>query len=139
MEIVRRKSAGIGLACGVLLSVISAQHAVAGPVNVPSADELRNAEWIKAGRSRFVRTCAYCHGQRGEGGKNDPFEEREKWDPVEIFTTISEGRIAGANAMPSWKESFKESEIWELVAYIKSLSKDFPGPITSESPASAGH
>ncbi|MGE3228797.1 MAG: cytochrome c [Hyphomicrobium sp.] len=111
-----------------------AAQAAAAAANAPSPEQLRNASWIADGRLRFVQTCAYCHGTRGEGGKNKPFEERTGWDPHEIFNVISNGRIRGANAMPSWKESFSEREIWQLVAYVKSLSADFAGPIDDKSP-----
>lgn len=101
--------------------------------HVPTSEQLRQAGWIAEGRLRFVQTCAYCHGSRGEGGKNKPFEERTGWDPREIFNVIYNGRIRGANAMPSWKDSFSQEEIWKLVAYIKSLSSDFEGPVDDKS------
>lgn len=88
----------------------------------PSEDDLKNPEWIQAGKTRFVQTCAYCHGTRGEAGKTRSFETRESWDPQVIHDTISNGRVNGPNVMPSWGGSIPDDMIWKIVAYIKSLS-----------------
>mgnify|MGYP002081335383 CR=1 FL=1 len=88
----------------------------------PSAEDLKRDDWIEAGKSRFIKTCAYCHGTKGEAGKTAAFSTRENWDPQIIFDTISEGRTNGSNVMPSWKGSIPDDEIWKMVAYIKSLA-----------------
>lgn len=88
----------------------------------PSDGELASAEWIEQGKTHFVQTCAYCHGQEGEAGKVRPFRTHTDWDPQAIFDTISNGRRKGSNVMPSWKDSIPKEEIWKIVAYIKSLS-----------------
>jgi mono/diheme cytochrome c family protein len=89
--------------------------------NAPSADQLKDANWIAAGRDKFVHTCGYCHGQEGDAGKTRPFRERSDWDPQLIFDTITNGRQRGANVMPAWGGSIPEDEIWKIVAFIKSL------------------
>jgi len=90
--------------------------------SAPTADDLKNPEWIQIGRTRFIQSCAYCHGTRGEAGKTRSFETREEWDPTVIHDTISNGRVNGPNVMPSWKGSIPDDVIWKIVAYIKSLS-----------------
>jgi mono/diheme cytochrome c family protein len=112
-----------------------AEDAPAAQIPPPSADDLRRADWIADGRTRFVSACGYCHGQEGEAGKVRSFKERKNWDPQKIHDTIMNGRIRGANVMPPWGGSIPDDEIWKIVAYIKSLSLDFPGPITSQSNA----
>lgn len=98
----------------------------------PSDDDLRRAEWIAAGRAKFISVCSYCHGSKGDAGKVKSFTERENWDPQTIHDTIANGRTRGANVMPPWGGSIPEEEIWRIVAYIKSVSKDFKGPIGSK-------
>jgi mono/diheme cytochrome c family protein len=44
-----------------------------------------------------------------------------------------DARTRDANVMPPWGDSIPDDEIWRIVAYIKSLSLDFKGPI--EAPA----
>jgi mono/diheme cytochrome c family protein len=34
--------------------------------------------------------------------------------------------------MPAWGETFSDQDVWKIVAYIKSLSADFPGAISVE-------
>ena len=43
--------------------------------------------------------------------------------PNQIFASIAEGR---ANGMPSWKYRLTNKQIWQLVAYVRSLSSLTP-------------
>lgn len=111
---------GAALLMSALLSAPVA--AAPGPGAPPSAEELRNPEWIQAGRERFVKTCAYCHGHEGDAGKHVPFRERLDWDPLQIHDVITHGRQRGANVMPAWQGALDDDEIWRLTAYIRSLA-----------------
>lgn len=109
-------------ACVLGLSSVSLPtQAQSVPKSVPSATQLKDPAWISAGREKFVPTCAYCHGQEGDAGKNKPFRERIDWDAEVVYDTIANGRKRGANVMPAWGEAISEEEIWKIVAYIKSL------------------
>jgi len=44
-------------------------------------------------------------------------------DPQQIFATIAEG---SANGMPAWKYRLTTDQIWQLVAYVRSLSHPLP-------------
>lgn len=99
------------------LPAVQAQEAAA----VPSTEELRNPEWVQAGREKFGQICAYCHGKEGDSGKNRPFRERIDWDPVQIHDVIANGRKRGANVMPAWKGSLSDDDIWRITAFIRSL------------------
>jgi cytochrome c oxidase cbb3-type subunit 3 len=65
--------------------------------------------------------CSGCHGGHAGGGMGPSLR-----DPVwlygdrddQIFDSIAEGRSKG---MPSWGSKIPERQIWELVAYIKSM------------------
>ena len=83
--------------------------------------DLNNTDVIALGKTRFNRSCFYCHGYEGSGGKAATLQRRADLTPELIFTTISNGRIRGSNIMPPWKNTLSEEEIWQLVAYILSL------------------
>lgn len=73
---------------------------------------------IVAGRDRFQSTCAaFCHG-------HEPalFIERDGLEPQYVYNTIRDGG-RGATPMPPWGEVFSPEEIWEIVAYLKSIGK----------------
>ena len=65
--------------------------------------------------------CSGCHFQGG-GGIGPPLMDDE-WiygsDPSQVFNTIVEGR---PNGMPSFKGKLGNQQVWELVAYVRSLS-----------------
>jgi mono/diheme cytochrome c family protein len=92
------------------------------PSSSPSAAQLSDQAWIEEGRVKFVHTCSYCHGEAGDAGKNKPFRDHLNWDVQAIHDTISDGRVDGANIMPSWKGSISDEEIWKIVSYIHSLA-----------------
>jgi cytochrome c oxidase cbb3-type subunit 3 len=65
--------------------------------------------------------CSGCHGGHAGGGMGPSLR-----DPVwlygnrddQIFDTIAHGR---SNGMPAWGSKIPKDQIWELVAYIKSM------------------
>ena len=65
--------------------------------------------------------CVGCHSNGG-GGMGPPLMDDE-WiygsDPAQIYLTIVEGR---PNGMPSFRGRIPDSEVWKLVAYVRSLS-----------------
>lgn len=106
-------------AAGLLLA--GAALAGAPAVAEPSAEDLASPQSIQAGRAKFVSACAYCHGSEGDAGKNRPFRERIDWDATQIYQVIHDGRQRGANVMPAWNGTIPDEQIWQIVAYIKSL------------------
>jgi cytochrome c oxidase cbb3-type subunit III len=65
--------------------------------------------------------CSGCHGGHAGGGMGPSLRDTT-WiygsEDAQIFDSIAEGR---ANGMPSWGSRIPENQIWELVAYIKSM------------------
>jgi cytochrome c oxidase cbb3-type subunit 3 len=65
--------------------------------------------------------CSGCHGGHAGGGMGPSLR-----DPVwiygsrddQIFDSIAQGRGKG---MPAWGTKIPEAQVWELVAYIKSM------------------
>lgn len=86
----------------------------------------RNAYAIAEGKRLFTwYNCYGCHANGG-GGMGPPLMDAQ-WiygsDPENIFATIAEGR---PNGMPSFRGKVPEYQIWQLVAYVQSLSGNVP-------------
>ena len=81
-----------------------------------------NAYAVSEGQRLFnAYNCSGCHANGG-GGMGPPLIDDE-WiygsDPENIYATIVEGR---PNGMPSFRGRIPDSQVWELVAYVRSLS-----------------
>ena len=81
-----------------------------------------NANAIAQGQQLYLQmNCVGCHGHGG-GGMGPPLMDDE-WRYGgridQIATTIAEGR---PNGMPSWRGKLTEDQIWDLAAYVRSLS-----------------
>ncbi len=88
-------------------------------------DEVENPlagkpEAIEAGKKLFTGACAACHGASGEGGRGPKLTERRgrRSGDEQMFQTIQKG-VAGSDMPPF---NLPEENIWELVAYVRSLS-----------------
>jgi cytochrome c oxidase cbb3-type subunit 3 len=82
----------------------------------------RNAFAISEGKRLYNwYNCVGCHSHGG-GGMGPPLMD-DKWiygsDPEQIFSTIVEGR---PNGMPSFRGKIPDYQVWQLVAYVQSLS-----------------
>lgn len=68
--------------------------------------------------------CSGCHAANGAGGMG-PALSNNKWiygsSPANIYLDIVQGR---AHGMPAWGAMLPDRTIWELVAYIKSISNE---------------
>ena len=95
------------------------QHNKAPSVSNP--DE--NNSWMMAEGKRFYEAynCVGCHAHGG-GGMGPPLMD-EKWiyghEPQQVYATIVEGR---PNGMPSFRGKISNDQLWEIVAYVRSLS-----------------
>jgi cytochrome c oxidase cbb3-type subunit 3 len=65
--------------------------------------------------------CSGCHGGHAGGGMGPSLRDKT-WlygdRDDQIFDSIAEGRSKG---MPAWGSKIPSDQIWELVAYIKSM------------------
>ena len=86
--------------------------------------DLKSPSLVQLGRDLFSETCTYCHGENAAGGASGVpgLQGRTDLGAQEIFDTISDGRIRGANIMPAWKESLSQGDRWALTAYILSIA-----------------
>jgi cytochrome c oxidase cbb3-type subunit 3 len=81
-----------------------------------------NAYAISQGKQLFDSfNCSGCHAHGG-GAIGPPLMD-EKWiygaAPANIFASIVEGR---PNGMPSFRGRIPNQQVWQLVAYVRSLS-----------------
>ena len=81
-----------------------------------------NAYAIGTGQRLYNQmNCVGCHFHGGGG--IGPALMDEQWiygsDPAQIFKTIVEGR---PNGMPSFRNKLDNQQVWQLVAYVRSLS-----------------
>jgi cytochrome c oxidase cbb3-type subunit 3 len=81
-----------------------------------------NAYAISEGQRLFGwYNCSGCHSNGG-GGIGPPLM-KDQWiygsEPANIFDTVVKGR---PNGMPAWGGKLPEYQIWQIVAYVRSLN-----------------
>jgi cytochrome c oxidase cbb3-type subunit 3 len=81
-----------------------------------------NAWAVSEGQRLFNQmNCSGCHASGG--GAIGPALMDDEWiygsAPQQIFASIAQGR---PNGMPAWEYALSNQQIWELVAYVRSLS-----------------
>ena len=91
-------------------------------VQDPGNDYEQNAYLMSEGKRLFsAYNCNGCHSLGGGG--MGPALMDEKWiyggAPEQIFETIIGGR---PNGMPSFRDRVPDSQIWQLAAYVRSMS-----------------
>jgi len=73
--------------------------------------------------------CSGCHAN-GAGGIGPPLI-KEAWiyggEPANLYDTIVKGR---PNGMPTWGGRIPEYQIWQIVAYVRSMNRQQPTSAT---------
>lgn len=85
-----------------------------------------NAWAINEGKTLYsAYNCSGCHANGGGG--MGPALMDDKWiygaHPAQIYSTIVEGR---PNGMPSFGGRIPDQQVWQLVAYVQSMSANAP-------------
>jgi cytochrome c oxidase cbb3-type subunit III len=92
------------------------------PVDPHAKEYEGNAYHISQGQ-RYFRwfNCTGCHANGG--GAIGPALIDEEWryggDIQHIYATIVEGR---PNGMPAFRDKIPETQVWEIAAYVRSLT-----------------
>lgn len=89
----------------------------------------RSADSIARGRLLFQKNCAICHGAEGRGdgiaanGLTKRPEDLSRIAPPPIFPdgVVAYRIIHGKRTMPAYGQALSESEIWDLLNFIRSL------------------
>jgi cytochrome c oxidase cbb3-type subunit III len=104
------------------LQVTELQPGPAIPVeNIGAFQENRWA--IAQGQIYYMQfNCAGCHAPGAGGGIGPPLNDAE-WiygsEPEQVVASIAEGR---PNGMPAFRGKINDTQMWQLAAYIRSLS-----------------
>ncbi|HEX3179636.1 MAG TPA: c-type cytochrome [Methylomirabilota bacterium] len=94
----------------------------AAPAASPRGPYGENAWAVSEGKRLFqAYNCNGCHANGG-GGMGPPLMDA-KWlygsEPENVYATIVEGR---PNGMPAFGGKIPDQQLWELVAYVRSMS-----------------
>ncbi len=80
---------------------------------------------IVTGRQLFTgMNCSGCHSGYAGGGMGPNLRD-SIWiygsTDADLFATIAEGR---PNGMPAWGERLPKQQIWQIIAYLRTLGSD---------------
>lgn len=92
------------------------------PLDARAALYDNNANAIGAGQQLFTQmNCAGCHSHGGGGMGPALIDDEWRYGGRidQIATSIAEGR---PNGMPAWRGRLTAEQIWDLAAYVRSLS-----------------
>ena len=136
------RAAGVCLVLGLCVFTIGRVKAQEAPPPVPwvapdDAKKVKNPfpptpETLADAEPLFTDNCVLCHGEKGMG--DGPGAKTIKIKPANftdakmmaaetdgsLFWKMSNGR----GPMPSWKDTLTDKERWELVGFIRKLTKD---------------
>lgn len=90
----------------------------------------------KAGKAKYDALCTSCHGMKGKGdgpaGAALPVKPQDQTDGKSmnaladeyLFDIIGKGGAGKGKSplMPAWAGKLSDQDIWNLVAYIRSLA-----------------
>ena len=97
----------------------------APPVGTLSPYE-ENAWGIAEGKRLYsAYNCVGCHAHGG-GAIGPPLMDNEwiyGFEPANIYWTIVQGR---PNGMPAFRNKIPDQQVWQLVAYVQSMSGQTP-------------
>ncbi len=98
----------------------------------PPAQAPETSPAVSGGRALWTENCQPCHGATGQGDgptsadipdpipdMSDP-ERAWQYVPTANFEVIKNGRIE--KLMPPWKNQLSDAQIWDLTAFVWSLS-----------------
>ncbi len=122
--------------CAVVLlgatRLLDARQAPAGP--------------LEEGRQIFQRHCAGCHGPGGRGdGPQAPFLSPRPANLISAATSVKTDAELLAiitngmprTSMPAWQDRLTEPQRRDVLAYIRSLIRFQPAPLTPPPPDEA--
>jgi mono/diheme cytochrome c family protein len=85
---------------------------------------------ITQGKIVYTKNCNDCHGKKGKGDgpKSGDLEKQPRDFTKEDFQNQTDGSIfwkitEGRKPMPSFKKDLSEEQRWQVINYIRTLSK----------------
>lgn len=79
---------------------------------------------IANGKTRFEANCLVCHNIDGSSGPVSPKAlamSATTLDDPTMFSKIADGVTDASPQMPSYSDTFSDTEIWELVSFIRTI------------------
>lgn len=87
-----------------------------------------------SGREIYVNTCIRCHGIDGKGALGIKLVP----PPADLTSSVVQNRLDGTlfrrihegkpnTAMGAWKYSLSDEEIWDVLAYVRTLGAEHGG------------
>ncbi len=121
----------VALALGITLGVLALGHL---PAVGASKAEAQGS--VRAGKEAYEKLCAVCHGADGKGDgqalKGMPVRPKSFADASamrgvsdqNLFDAIQKGGagVKKSPMMPPFGDQIKDPQIWNLVAFIRSLA-----------------
>ena len=111
-------------ASGRINSIVMSDLMPGEKITKPSTRNIyeENAAALSEGQRLFTwYNCSGCHSHGGGG--MGPALMDDEWiygsDPANVFATIVQGR---PNGMPSFRGRIPDNQVWQIVAYVRSLS-----------------
>src|SRR5258706_9039632 len=106
-----------GAVAASLLIYVESLGAASAPALIIQGDKLKDPKSIADGAVLFAPTCGtgYCHGTAGSGGGAPRIRGGRGLDANEVFKIVRNG--VGGTAMPAFKSTYSEEQIWKLVAF----------------------
>ena len=71
----------------------------------------------------YKAKCAMCHGPDGKGGKMGTRDFGSPEVKAESDAQLNDVITNGKGKMPAYKDKLKDSDIKDLVTYVRSLAK----------------
>ncbi len=98
----------------------------------------------RAGKALYQRWCVDCHGTDGRGGRMASLlpvtppdltdqEHMQSQSDRQLFERIKYGSTTeqGAAAMPAFAEQLSDTQIWDIVAYLRTLATQAAEPAST--------
>lgn len=107
-----------------LAAAVTVSSSMVARTNAPAASA--PAEGVIPGRTLFNNVCSHCHGTDGASPVNErdlrklQKRYRDNWKETAL-TTIKNGRQDAG--MPSWKSTYSEAQIEEVIGFLATLQK----------------
>jgi len=88
------------------------------------------------GKKLFEATCADCHRVNGQG-LPAMFPALDKsslvvGDPNQVIDTVLFGRKGQLGQMPSWKDTFNDQQVADLITYIRQAWSNKASAVTPD-------
>ena len=120
----------INIGVGLVIGILSAGFA--GGVGVKDLSAAAKDGDAVSGREIYVNTCIRCHGIDGKGAQGIKLVP----PPADLSSSSVQNRLDGTlfrrihegkpnTAMGAWKHALSDEEIWDVLAYVRTLGVGF--------------